>query len=127
MSLLRNALFTLLATVGFLVLVWQFAPVRAGECAGRYVTASWYGTESGSRTATDDHFDGSSLTAAMPSRKHFGERYRVTFRGKSVTVRINDLGPHKRLGRGIDLSRAAADKIGMRRAGVAKVCIERVR
>ena len=97
------------------------------ECAGRIVKASWYGTESGSRTATGDHFDGSSLTAAMPSRKHFGERYRVTFRGKSVTVRINDLGPHKSLGRGIDLSRAAADKIGMRRAGVAKVCIERVR
>jgi rare lipoprotein A len=96
-------------------------------CEGRTVTASWYGAESGNRTATGDYFDGSSMTAAMPSRKHFGERYRVTFRGKSVTVRINDLGPHKRLGRGIDLSRAAADKIGMRRAGVAKVCIERVR
>lgn len=112
---------------GLFIWCLSLVPVRAVECAGRWVHASWYGAESGNRTATGDHFDGSSLTAAMPSRKHFGERYRVTFRGKSVTVRINDLGPHKSLGRGIDLSRAAADKIGMRRAGVAKVCIERVR
>lgn len=106
-------------------LLFLTSPVLA--CDGRTVVASWYGAESGSRTATGDHFDGSSLTAAMPSRKHFGERYRVTFRGKSVTVRINDLGPDLSLGRGIDLSRAAAEKIGMRHAGVARVCIERVR
>ena len=99
----------------------------AAECAGRVVKASWYGTESGNRTYNGDYFDGSSLTAAMPSTRHIGERYRVTYRDKSVIVRINDLGPHKSLGRGIDLSRAAADKIGMRRAGVAAVCIERVR
>lgn len=120
----------LIASVPALVILagaffWLTTPALA--CDGRVVTASWYGAESGNRTATGDHFDGSSLTAAMPSRKHFGERYRVTFRGKSVTVRINDLGPHKRLGRGIDLSRAAAEKIGMRHAGVARVCIERVR
>ena len=111
---------------GLFFLAISLVPARAAECAGRVVTASWYGPESGSRTATGDHFDGSSLTAAMPFRKHFGERYRVTFRGKSVTVRINDLGPAAHLKRGIDLSRAAAEKIGMRHAGVARVCIERV-
>jgi rare lipoprotein A len=88
--------------------------------------ASWYGTESGSRTANGEHFDGTSLTAAMPSRKHLGERYRVTYRGRSVIVRINDVGPASWTGRGIDLSRAAAKKIGMIDAGVAKVCVQKI-
>lgn len=101
-------------------------PVMARECTGRIVSASWYGTESGNRTATGERFDGRSLTAAMPSRKHFGERYRVTFKGKSVTVRINDLGPASRTGRGIDLSRAAAARIGLIGPGHGRVCLERL-
>ena len=101
-------------------------PVMAATCGGRIVSASWYGTESGNRTATGEHFNGASLTAAMPSRKHFGERYRVTFKGKSVTVRINDLGPARRTGRGIDLSRAAAARIGLIAPGHGRVCLERL-
>ena len=45
--------------------------------------------------------------------------------GKTVTVRINDRGPLKR-GRIIDLSRAAAEKMGMVAAGVVEVGIELV-
>jgi rare lipoprotein A len=67
-----------------------------------------------------------NLTAAMPSRKHLGERYRVTYRGKSVVVRINDVGPAAWTHRGIDLSRAAAKRIGLIHAGVGKVCLERL-
>ena len=43
--------------------------------------------------------------------------------GKTVTVRINDRGPHKR-GRIIDLSRAAARELAMIADGVVNVGIE---
>ena len=108
----------ILALAAFLLV----SPVLAKEC----MQASWYGTESGNRTATGDYFDGSSLTAAMPSRKYLGHRYRVTFNGRSVVVRINDIGPAKRTGRGIDLSRAAAARIGLIAPGHGRVCIERM-
>lgn len=88
--------------------------------------ASWYGTESGNTTATGEHFDGSGLTAAMPSRKHLGERYRVHYGHFSVVVRINDVGPRKDLHRIIDLSRAAAEAIGLIGRGVGTVCLERL-
>lgn len=44
---------------------------------------------------------------------------------KSIVVRINDRGPYAR-GRVIDLSYLAATALGMHRAGVVKVAIERV-
>jgi rare lipoprotein A len=107
------------------VVIVMLAPVHAFAC-DKVTIASYYGTESGSRTATGEYFDGSSLTAAMPSRSHFGERWRVTYAGRSVTVRVNDLGPAKWTGRGIDLSHAAARAIGLTRAGTGRVCLERL-
>ena len=103
-------------------------PLRGRAEAGEIVCgeASYYGTESGNRTYNGEYFDGSSLTAAMPSTKHIGERWRVTYQGKSVVVRINDRGPAERLHRLIDLSHAAAVKIGLIPAGVGQVCLERV-
>ncbi len=98
-------------------------PAHAGETCG---LASWYSTESGTRTATGEHFDGTSMTAAMPDRKRLGERYRVTHGSKSVVVRINDVGPAKRLHRVIDLSKAAAAKLGLIARGVGPVCLERL-
>ena len=44
--------------------------------------------------------------------------------GRSVTVRIVDRGPHVR-GRVIDVSKAAARKLGFLRRGTARVCITR--
>jgi rare lipoprotein A len=41
--------------------------------------------------------------------------------GREVTVRINDRGPFAGAERVIDLSRAAAERIGMLRAGVVPV------
>ena len=54
-----------------------------------------------------------------------GTRVRVTntANGRSVVVRINDRGPFTR-GRSIDLSRSAAQAVGMTEAGVAKVRME---
>lgn len=102
---------------------------QAAECAGQVVTASWYGTESGNVTANGERFTGRDMTAAMPSRKHLGQHYRVTYlrTGIAVVVRINDVGPAAHLRRGIDLSEAAASRIGMRDAGVGTVCMVRVK
>ena len=99
-------------------------PVHAAACAGQVVTASWYGTESGSRTANGEHFDGSSLTAAHRTLP-FGTKLRVSYRGQSVVVRVNDRGPFKG-GRSLDLAEAAARRIGLKTAGVGKVCILRL-
>ena len=67
---------------------------------------------------------GSALVAAHRSLA-FGSRVRVTNldNGKQVTVRINDRGPFVR-GRIIDLSRAAAERIGMIDQGIVRVRIE---
>ncbi|HTJ56690.1 MAG TPA: septal ring lytic transglycosylase RlpA family protein [Devosiaceae bacterium] len=83
--------------------------------------ASWYGSESGHRTADGEHFDGSSMTAAHRSLP-FGTMVRVVDlrTGRSVVVRVNDRGPYAK-GRIIDLSRAAARRLGMN--GTARVCI----
>lgn len=104
-----------------LVLLW---PVHAfaGQICGR---ASYYGSESGSRTANGEHFDGRSMTAASRTLP-FGTKLRVTYRGKSVVVRVNDRGPFVR-GRFLDLSREAARKLGMIPAGVGKVCVEKLK
>lgn len=57
----------------------------------------------------------------------FGSKVRVVDQrtGKSIMVTINDRGPFVK-GRIIDLSKAAATKLGFRNAGHTKVCIERV-
>lgn len=104
--------------------VFSAQPVRAGECKGQVVVASWYGTESGSRTATGERFDGSSFTAAHKTMP-FGTKLRVSYKGKSVVVRINDRGPFIR-GRSLDLAHAAARKIGLTKAGVGRVCVQRL-
>jgi rare lipoprotein A len=89
--------------------------------------ASWYGEKfHGNRTALGETYDMYAMTAAhttlpLPSYArvtHLGN-------GKSVVVRVNDRGPFAG-GRVIDLSYAAAHKLGMIRAGQAEVLVERV-
>ena len=86
--------------------------------------ASYYGYESGNRTATGEKFNPQGLTAAHRSLP-FGTRVRVTNtgNGRSVVVRINDRGPFIR-GRVIDVSLGAAKELGMISSGVAAVKIE---
>ncbi len=86
--------------------------------------ASYYGSESGSRTASGAHFNPSAMTAAHRTLP-FGTKVRVTNKrnGRSVVVTINDRGPFIR-GRIIDLSSGAAGVIGMRSSGVAPVSVE---
>ena len=84
--------------------------------------ASYYGNESGSRTASGQRFNQNAMTAAHRSLP-FGTKLRVTHRGQSVIVTINDRGPFIR-GRVLDLSKGAARAIGLTGAGVGHVTAE---
>ena len=84
--------------------------------------ASFYGNESGSKTASGQRFNQNALTAAHRSLP-FGTKLRVTHGGRSVVVTINDRGPFIR-GRVLDLSTGAARAIGLTSAGVGRVTAE---
>jgi peptidoglycan lytic transglycosylase len=84
--------------------------------------ASFYGNETGSRTASGQRFNQNAMTAAHRSLP-FGTKLRVTHRGQSVIVTINDRGPFIR-GRVLDLSTGAARAIGLTGAGVGRVTAE---
>jgi len=84
--------------------------------------ASWYGPGfHGETTAGGTVHTGGGTTAAHP-RFPFGTRVRVTDRenGRRVVVVIDDRGPFVH-GRIIDLSEAAAERLGMLEAGVVRV------
>jgi rare lipoprotein A len=88
--------------------------------------ATWYGGKfQGRKTASGERFDKHKLTAAH-RKLPFGTRVRVTnmSNGRSVVVRINDRGPFGGKGRIIDVSKAAARKLKMIRAGVVEVEVE---
>jgi len=90
--------------------------------------ASWYGAKHhGKKTASGERFDQHALTAAHRTLP-FGTRVRVTNlnNDRSVVVRINDRGPHAR-GRIIDVSRKAAERLGMLGSGVAPVRVQSLR
>ena len=87
--------------------------------------ASWYGgLFDGRQTASGEIFDKDAMTACHPTLP-FGTLVRVInlANRKSVVVRINDRGDLNP-GRVIDLSTGAATRLGMLRAGLAKVRLE---
>jgi rare lipoprotein A len=92
--------------------------------ATRIVTSSWYGPGyKGKRTSSGELFDPNRFTAASRTLP-LGSIVRVTNlrNGRSVTVKINDRGPRSRR-RGLDLSPAAAQRIGLSCSGLAPVKI----
>jgi rare lipoprotein A len=93
----------------------------------KYGTASWYGRKFHSkRTASGARFNMYGLTAAHKSLP-INSKVKVTNikNGRSVIVTINDRGPFVR-NREIDLSYAAAKKIGMLPNGSTYVKIESI-
>lgn len=110
-----------LLTTALVALILIAAPSYAST-----MRASWYdcakpGECSRSKiTASGEKFNPNALTAAHKTLP-FGTLLRVTHKGKSVIVRINDRGPFIK-GRQLDLSRAAARKIGC--GGVCTVKVE---
>ena len=86
---------------------------------------SYYGREFfHHRTASGERLDPNQLTAAHRTLP-FGTRVRVTNldNGRRVVVRINDRGPFKK-GRVLDVTPAAARKLGFADAGLAHVRLD---
>ena len=118
------------------ILTEEFAPVQEESIINtsiiRYIDrgtmrASWYGPRfHGRLTANGEIYDQNAFTAAHKSMK-FGTLLRVTNTRthKSIIVRINDRGPYIP-GRQIDLSKAAAEELGVISSGVKKLKIEEI-
>lgn len=91
----------------------------------QYGEAAYYADDfDGKRTAYDVKYDKTKLTAAHKSHP-YGTVLKVTHLGnnRAVNVTVTDKGPYLK-GRIIDLSRAAAEQIGLIRDGVAQVKVE---
>ena len=104
-----------------------YVPVVNKDPSRERGIASWYGKKfQGQKTASGEPYDMFSMTAAHPTLP-IPSYARVTNvkNGKSVIVRINDRGPFHS-GRIIDLSYAAASRIGIASAGSGMVEVERV-
>ena len=87
--------------------------------------ASWYDSRGvGRHTSSGARFNPMQLTCAHPTLP-LGTKVLVTSErtGRSVVVTVNDRGPFG--GRIVDLSRAAAARIGMLGAGTANVTLQR--
>jgi rare lipoprotein A len=78
----------------------------------------------GRLTANGERYDKNAMTAAHRSLP-FGTRITVTnlTNGKQVTLRVNDRGPFVK-GRIVDVSKAAAKKLGMLQKGVVNVRLD---
>ena len=94
----------------------------AGTASAQCGSASWYALHS--KTASGERMNPAALTAAHRTLP-FGTKVKVTNQrnGKSVVVRINDRGPFVK-GRVIDLSKAAASKLGFIKSGHTKICMQ---
>jgi rare lipoprotein A len=91
------------------------------------VRASYQGSATaGHSTADGEHYNPNSLTAASRTLP-IGSTVKVTNpdTGRSVKVRINDRGPFVH-GRSLDLSKRAAQKIGLTHKGAGRVKVTRV-
>ena len=101
---------------------WRDANAWLGSGHSFSGMASYYGNESGSRTASGQRFNQNAMTAAHRTLP-FGTKLRITHGGRSVIVTINDRGPFIR-GRVLDLSTGAARAVGLTGAGVGRVTAE---
>lgn len=112
------------------ILLVIFASLTVWMLKGRRVQvgiASRYSDSlRGRKTASGERYNPLKLTAAH-RKLPLGSVVKVTNleNKKEVIVRINDRGPYVK-GRIIDLSRAAARRLGMIKKGIVKVRVERI-
>ena len=104
----------------YLLLTGQVAFAGSEKGMASYYADSLHGN----KTASGEPYDKNAMTAAHRTLD-FGTLVVVTYlkTGKSVEVRINDRGPHVKE-RIIDLSGAAAEKVGLKEDGVGEVTVE---
>lgn len=98
---------------------------RAQAVFVQHGIASWYGPGfHGRKTASGERFNQNDLTAAH-RKLPLGTKATVTNlrNGKTIVVEINDRGPYAR-GRILDLSKAAADRLGMKSAGTTPIRLQ---
>jgi len=105
----------------------RYVPDTSGQTYRKRGIASWYGRKfHGNPTSNGERYDMYAMTAAHTTLP-IPSYVRVTrvSSGQSVIVRVNDRGPflHSRV---IDLSYAAAHRLGMVQAGSAEVVVERI-
>jgi rare lipoprotein A len=103
-------LYTVPASANSMVASW-YDCAKPGECS------------KSKRTANGEKFNPNAHTAAHKSLP-FGTKLKVTHKGRSVVVRVNDRGPFIK-GRHLDLSRAAARAIGCKGVCTVKVAVLR--
>jgi rare lipoprotein A len=122
----RAAWACIIVAAALALVAMQPGPALSASCY-QTGTASWYGPGFHGRTAASgETYNQGAMTAAHRTLP-FNAKVRVTLQrnGKSVTVRITDRGPYHG-GRIIDLSKAAARKLGIINAGTGKVCLTRL-
>lgn len=105
----------------------RYYPVTGDKAMNQVGTASWYGKQfHGKKTAIGEIYDMHAMTAAHPTMElpSFAKVTNLE-NGRSVIVRVNDRGPFLH-GRIIDLSYAAAGKLGYQKQGTARVRVERI-
>lgn len=89
--------------------------------------ASWYGNESGNRTANGERFRAEAITGAhttLPLPTYVEVTSLDT--GRRIIVRINDRGPFARGPRILDLSHGAAAQLGILAKGTSPVRVRRI-
>ena len=121
---------TKLRAIGLVASLLLIAPMFAGQAKAKYIgIASWYGKQhQGKKMANGERFDRNKLTAAswyFP----LGTIIRVVNvkNQESVIVTVTDRGPNFRLRRVLDLSEAAADRLGYIEQGTTHVFLYPVR
>jgi rare lipoprotein A len=103
----------------------RYDPLADHEGFSEQGMASWYGRDfHGKKTSSGEIYDMNAMTAAHKTLP-MGTMVRVTNKenGREAVVRINDRGPFVR-GRVIDVSYAAAKRLGLVKSGTARVRIE---
>lgn len=106
----------------YVVFGHRYVPLTTADGYHARGVASWYGRKfHGRRTSNGEHYDMYSMTAAhktLPLPSYV--KVRNIDNGREVIVRVNDRGPflHDRL---IDLSYAAAYRLGVVKTGTARV------
>jgi len=115
------------STKTYVALGRSYTPLTGDPPYRQRGMASWYGKQfHGNRTANGEIYDMFGMTAAHPTLP-LPSYVRVTSvrNGRTVILRVNDRGPFH-AGRIIDLSYAAAVKLGVAATGTGEVEVERI-
>lgn len=117
-----SILITLVMALIALTLTSTVANAGSHKAKGRTANISWYGkTHHGRKTASGKRFNMHAMTAAHKTLP-FGSRVEIINprNQKRVIVTINDRGPYHG-NRKFDVSRAAAQRLGMIKSGTANI------